>query len=183
MAAVMVAFVGPTTAHAAPPPKPTGEVLNRAMPPGFKLGFQTTQGGMVMEEWVPGDETVDTWTQMITLQTFSGLPLAPNQMLAGWGERMIAACPGLTHGNIINGYANKYPTSILVLLCPNNPQTNKPENVIARVIRGREKLYMIQFAFRRPLDAADDARAKQFMRSAVLCDTGSLENPCPAAPQ
>ncbi len=179
--ALIAAAASLAAAHAAPSAEPAREVLNRTMPPGFKPGFQTTQGGMVMEEWVPADETVDTWTQMITLQTFSGLAVAPNQMLQGWGDRMIGACPGLTHSNIVNGNANAYPTSMLFVSCPDNPQTHKPENIAARVIRGRDRLYMVQFAFRRPLDADDDARMRQFMASAILCDRTAPDHPCPAA--
>ena len=46
--------------------------------PGFKLVFQQTNGGGYVQEAVPEGETVDRWTQMVTLTGRSGLASNPN---------------------------------------------------------------------------------------------------------
>jgi hypothetical protein len=49
------------------------ELLLQNMPPGYKIGFQTTRGNMVMTEFVPEKESVENWTEMLTMQVFLGL--------------------------------------------------------------------------------------------------------------
>lgn len=42
-------------------------------PPGYKVGFNDKKPNMVMTEFVPAKETVENWTEMVTVQVFFGL--------------------------------------------------------------------------------------------------------------
>jgi hypothetical protein len=41
-------------------------------PKDFKIGYQATHDGRLITEWVPAAETVEDWTQMLTVQIFRG---------------------------------------------------------------------------------------------------------------
>ena len=65
------------------------ENLLVTMPQGFKVGFQDKKNNMQMTEMVPSSETVENWTEMVTVQVFfKGGGFPPKQMrdniAAGW---------------------------------------------------------------------------------------------------
>ena len=43
------------------------------MPTGYKVDFQQRKGNMLMTEMVPVNESVNNWTEMVTVQIFYGL--------------------------------------------------------------------------------------------------------------
>ena len=48
------------------------ENLLFAPPPGFKVGYESNHDNRLMTEYVPAGESVDDWTQMLTVQIFRG---------------------------------------------------------------------------------------------------------------
>jgi hypothetical protein len=48
------------------------ENLLAPMPAGFKVGYQGSNKGLVMQEFVPANETVENWSEMVTAQIFLG---------------------------------------------------------------------------------------------------------------
>jgi hypothetical protein len=50
-------------------------------PPGYKVGFSDKKPNMVMTEFVPAKETVENWTEMVTVQVFFGLKATPQQFM------------------------------------------------------------------------------------------------------
>jgi hypothetical protein len=51
------------------------ENLLVALPQAFKVGFTDSSDGINMQEWVPASETVQNWTEMVTVQIFLNLSL------------------------------------------------------------------------------------------------------------
>jgi hypothetical protein len=64
--AVGLALVVCATAGAGQAQQLKNENLLVGMPQGFKLGFKDSKNGMNMQEFVPADETVQNWTEMVT---------------------------------------------------------------------------------------------------------------------
>ena len=48
------------------------ENLLVAMPPGYKVGYTKHTAKGVITEMVPAAETVENWTEMVTVQIFYG---------------------------------------------------------------------------------------------------------------
>src|ERR1700739_4262197 len=69
------------------------ENLLIAGPPGYKVGFSDKKPNMLMTEFVPAKETVENWTEMVTVQVFFGLQSAPQQFMDDMVKRWRAACP------------------------------------------------------------------------------------------
>ena len=61
------------------------ENLLFAPPKDFKIGYQSNHDNRMMTEWVPTAETVQDWTQMLTVQIFRGATVDAAAFLQGVG--------------------------------------------------------------------------------------------------
>jgi len=149
-------------------------------PKDFKIGFQSNRDNRLMTEWVPATETVEDWTQMLTVQIYRGATVEAASFLEGVGRRYMNACPGTTAKGIYTGQVNGYVASMLLLKCPKNPGTGKPETTAFRVIRGKDALYSVQRAWRAvPSDQEVDG-VMHALAKVTVCDTRAPEHPCPS---
>jgi hypothetical protein len=70
-----------------------GENLLVDMPPGFKVGYQDSRNGVKLAEWIPVSETVQNWSEMVTVQIFSKRSdLDPAQFLQKIAEQWLTTC-------------------------------------------------------------------------------------------
>ncbi|WP_380872837.1 hypothetical protein ACFB49_37400 [Sphingomonas sp. DBB INV C78] len=155
-----------------------GEAMRHQMPPGFKLGYETRQGPMHLVELVPAAETVDNWTKMVTLQTFSGgIQRTPAQLLDFIAKGFADACPNMARDPITSETIDGLANAFLSIRCPRNPATGKPENVIFRAMQGRDNFYVAQVAVRYPAPAKEAAADHAWLRAVAICDAS---RPTPA---
>jgi hypothetical protein len=175
----IVLVAGCATAAWAQPPL-QAENLLVAQPTGFKVGHQATQNGNSISEWVPEGETVENWTQMLTVQVFRQSPLDPTVFLQQIGKQWAEACPGSSAKGILSGQVNGYGVSMQVLRCPKNSATGKPETTAFRAIRGNDALYSVQRAFRSNASDKEMNDVMQYLSTVSVCDTRAANHPCPA---
>lgn len=149
-------------------------------PKDFKIGFQSNRDNRLMTEWVPPAETVEDWTQMLTVQIYRGAKVDAPTFLQGVGKRYMDACPGTTAKGIFTGQNNGYVVSMLVLKCPKNPGTGKPETTAFRVIKGEDALYSVQRAWRDVPSDQDLDDAMHALAKVTVCDTRAAAHPCPS---
>jgi hypothetical protein len=156
------------------------ENLLVAQPAGFKVGYQANKDDTAISEWVPEGQSVDAWTEMLTVQVYRGAKVDPATFLQGVGDKWTHACPGSTGKGIFTGQTNGYVVSMLVLRCPKNLTTGKPETTAFRVIKGGDALYSVQRAFRsEPTDAELDD-VMHYLAKVSVCDTRAPDHPCPS---
>jgi hypothetical protein len=149
-------------------------------PKDFKVGFQSSHDNRMMTEFVPAAETAEDWTQMLTVQIYRGATTDAATFLQGVGKRYMDACAGTTAKGIFTGQVNGYVVSMLVLKCPTNPSTGKPETTAFRVIKGKDALYSVQRAWRSiPLDRDLD-EVMHGLAKVTVCDTRAADHPCPS---
>jgi hypothetical protein len=149
-------------------------------PKDFKVGFQANHDNRLMTEWVPSSETVEDWTQMLTVQIYRGIAVEPAAFLQSVGKQYMDACPGTTAKGIFTGKINGYVVSMLVLKCPNNHVTGKPETTAFRVIKGNDALYSIQRAWRSVPSDQDIDEVMRTLSKVTVCDTRASDHPCPS---
>lgn len=111
------------------------ETLLLSPPQDFRAGFQSDSGNRLMTEFVPSSETVEDWKQMLTVQIYRGATVDASSFLGGIGKRYTDACPGTTAKGIYTGQVNGYVVSMLLLKCPLNPGTGKPETTAFVCVR------------------------------------------------
>jgi hypothetical protein len=149
-------------------------------PKDFKVGYQASHDNRQITEWIPASESVENWSQMLTVQIFRSATVDGGHFLQDVGKRYMNDCPGTIAKGIFSGQANSYAVSMLLLKCPKNPGTGKPETTAFRVIKGKDALYSVQRAWSsvptdQELDDVMHALAK-----VTVCDTRTPDHPCPS---
>lgn len=163
------------TAHA----QLKNENLLVGMPQGFKVGFSDSRNGMNMQEWVPANETVQNWTEMVTVQIFvNRKDLDPVQFLATMEKQWEGACKGSTATPPVTGKVNGYTSATTLLRCPLLASTGKPETTMMKAIRGNDSFYLVQRAVRGVPTASQLDRTKQYLDGVSVCDTRVAARPC-----
>jgi hypothetical protein len=157
------------------------ENLLVAMPDGFEVGYQAAQDDQEIHELIPSGESVEDWSQMVTIQIFRGLSEVPGDLFAAnMAGNWEGACEGATVNKLTEGEVNGFPFVMWFFGCPLNAQTGKPETMYFKGISGSDAFYSVQYAFRSaPADELDTI-ALTYLVGASACDTRRPERPCPA---
>lgn len=155
------------------------ENLLVGLPQGFKVGFSDSRNGMNMQEWVPANETVQNWTEMVTVQVFlNRKDLDPVQFLATMEKQWAGACKGSTATPAVTGRANGYASATTLLRCPLLASSGKPETTMMKAIKGNDSFYLVQRAVRGVPTQAQLERTKQYLDGVSVCDTRLAAHPC-----
>jgi hypothetical protein len=133
-----------------------------------------------MTEWVPAGESVSDWTQMLTVQVYRGAEVDSATFLERVGKGYLDACPKTAAKGIFSGKVNGYIVSMLLLKCPMNPATKRPETTAFRVIKGKDALYSVQRAWRSVPTDQDIDEVMHWLARVTVCDTRAPDHPCPS---
>lgn len=142
------------------------QLLAHGMPSGFKVVFEKDSGPEYIREAVPEGQSVQQWTQMVTVTGAKGLAANPNATPRRFVEVMAAgfqkACPDsfaakmVQEGNLPTGQA----TFTAWLGCGATgaaPDPLRSESVLVTAIQGAADIYSVQWAMRgAPLKAAPE---------------------------
>ncbi|CAN5855692.1 hypothetical protein BH11PSE3_BH11PSE3_32560 [soil metagenome] len=157
-----------------------GENLLLAPPAGFKVGFKESRNGMNMMEWVPAAETVQNWTEMVTVQIFLKRgDIEPAQFLGTLQAQWRGACQGTPPASITQDKVNGYAAGAMLLRCPLLPSTGRPETAMFRAIQGRDSFYLVQRAVRSAGSPEQMAGLQKYLADVSVCEAGSRVHPCP----
>jgi hypothetical protein len=156
------------------------ENLLQTVPLGYKIGFQTKRGQMLMTEFVPERESVDNWTEMVTTQVFLGLKRpTPNEFRQLMQKSWASSCKGAGFADVAAGDENGYAFEVWIQDCPKNEQTGKPERVWFKAIKGNDSFYLIQKAFRFLPEPGQVVHWTQYLGSIQVCDSRLPDRSCP----
>jgi hypothetical protein len=161
-------------------PSVEGENLLVSPPKDFKVGYQSSDGNRTLTEMVPTAETVEDWTQMLTVLVYRHATVDSATLLQRVGKQYMDACPGTTTKGIFTGKTNGYDVSMLVVKCPKNPSTQKPETTAFRVIKGNDALYSVQRAWRSDPSDKEIDDVMHSLAKVSVCDTRTPDHPCPS---
>lgn len=155
------------------------ENLLVGMPQGFKLGFKDSKNGMNMQEFVPATETVENWTEMVTVQVFlSRKDLEPSQFLAAMQKQWAGSCKDSTATPVATGKVNGYDAASILLRCPLLASTGKPETTMLKAIKGNDSFYVVQRAVRSVPSPERLDTMKKYIESVSVCDSRLPSRPC-----
>lgn len=156
------------------------ENLLAPLPAGFKVGYQASNNGLVMQEFIPAGETVEDWSEMVTAQIFLGRrDLDGVRALGLIGQGWINACPASKPNRIGNASVNGYAAWNLFLQCPLLASTGKPETTFFRAVKGNDSFYIVQRAARAMPGQAQLVKMTRYLDTTTVCDTRTGEHPCP----
>jgi hypothetical protein len=156
------------------------ENLLAPLPAGFKVGYHESKGGMVIQEFVPANETVENWSEMVTAQIFLGQHDFDGVRVLGIIEQeWVKACPASKPNAISTARVNGYAAWNLFLQCPLLASTGKPETTFFRAVKGNDSFYIVQRAARSMPGQAQLNAMSQYLDTTTVCDTRKPEHPCP----
>lgn len=181
MIAIRIAFltVAATLAFGAPARALEAENLLITKPKSYTVGYQKKSDTQMMSEWVPQGESVEAWTEMVTVQIFFNMrdvsPAAYRKRMEKlWGD----ACLGSQVMNVKQGDENSYPTMTWALRCPNNAKTGKPEFTWMKAIQGKDSFYLVQKAYKFEPSTEQVASWARFFDDVRVCDTRVAAQAC-----
>lgn len=138
--------------------------------------------GNSITEFVPKGQTVEAWTDMITVNIApNAASIAPRAFLGTLESAWKGACPGAESTWLREGEEAGRPMAVLLLSCPLNPSTGQPETTWVKGIQGQQGFYTVQKAFRTEVKDAEVVTWMKWLSGVALC--GNDNGPaCPAAP-
>lgn len=152
--------------------------LSAAALPGFVLGHEANTATIDFAEWVPQGETVQAWTQMVTMIRLDKFGTSPQQFNQQMKDLMTKACPGATISEDRLAEVDGRPAARFRADCPRNPVTGKPEVLFHLAIAGPSDLHIRQVAFRYQPSADDVRWADEILSSTRWCAAGSKDKGC-----
>ena len=172
-----VAVLVTTSAHAGL----INENLLVAVPDGYKIDFRDKKKNIVINEMVPVAQSVNDWTEMVTVQIFLGAKgVTPQQFRTTMEGRWRGACPNSSAHAIADNVENGYATAVWLLSCPHNSTTGKPEMTWFKAIQGNDSFYVVQKAFKFSPSREQVVTWTRYLRKIAVCDSRLPERRCPA---
>jgi len=158
---------------------PTAETegISVDAPATFVVGNRSNDGRINLVELVRPPETVDTWSELISVVTImhatEGTTL--NEFYPMWRDGYRGTCPGPNEA-VARGTVDGRPALKATFHCPVDPQTGKPESLTVIFIQGEVNLLSVQLAFRRSMTNADLALVQKVQKTLKVCD--ARDNAC-----
>ena len=157
-----------------------GENLLVAPPPGFKVGFKGSRNDMNMLEWIPASETVQDWTEMVTVQIFvKRADLDPAQFLRQLQDAMAGGLQGqpacFDQPDLGERLCRRFDDAEL-----SAPRIDRQaRNDVVPCRQGQRQLLSRPACVR--VAAAPELleRLRKYLADVSVCEAGSREHPCP----
>jgi hypothetical protein len=165
IAAILLACAAPATAL-------ENETLLVNLPKGFKVGFHNKTEQQMITEMVPAAETVEAWTEMLTVQIFYNLrDVTPAAYRARIEKLWSDSCPGASFSKLKEATENLYPMALWSQRCPLNKATGQPEYTWMKGVQGRDSFYLVQKAFKAEPTPKQLKDMTALLAAAKVCDT------------
>lgn len=157
------------------------ENLLVALPDGYKVGFSGKKNNTIMNEMVPVAESVDGWTEMVTVQVFLGMKgTTPDQFKSRMEGMWRGACANASSHPIVSAVENGYPATVWLMSCPLNAKTGKPEITWFKAIQGNGSFYVVQKAFKFDPSKEQVVKWTGYLKKVTVCDSRLPDRACPS---
>lgn len=131
------------------------QLLAVKVPKKFHIGHENVTEKSYILEAIPNNETVQSWTQMLTISGYKGLAKNPNfkpiNMVQGVANGFQKACaPSFSAKSIWQGDISGFEAFAAVITCGSSPMTKgkTSEEALVISIKGGQDFYGVQFAKR-----------------------------------
>ena len=153
---------------------PTAETegLSVDAPDSFVVANQGATGALNLIEMVRPPETLETWSQMISVATLSNASQSTTvkQFYPIWRQGYRETCPG-PRETVVNGTVDGKPALKATFYCPRDAKTDAPESLTILFVQGEVNFLTVQLSFRRAMTSADKALVQRVTKSLKVCDS------------
>lgn len=136
------------------------QLVVHGIPKGWKVGFEKAMPTRYIQEFVPAGESVESWSEMITVQGFKDMSqnpnMAPKALLSMVGGGIKKTCGESFIGQVVGEQSvDSYEAYWAIIGCGNMPASRpsgikqgQGEVALYVAIRGTRDVYVIQRAVR-----------------------------------
>ena len=157
-----------------------GEHLLFAPPDGYQMGFSDRKNDIYISEWFLDGQTKNQWSEMVTVQVFFNYPTRDiDNFVDKFMGVIVDVCENGRGLSITSGEEYGYSFNFFITICGKNPDTQKPEFTMVKVISGNDGLYIIQKAWKYEPDDAQIQDWSKSVSQVFLCDSRNDSAPCP----
>jgi len=133
-------------------------------------------------EFVPQEQSVDNWTEMVTLSTISGsettLSVLMGRFLGRGARDGSQECEDHAGGLLDTGIQNGYAFATWWTSCSRTSVTGRPEYAWYKAIRGNDNVYLVTWAStHKPSPASLEDRFR-VMNAIIACDSRITDRKC-----
>lgn len=189
------AQVAPPDEGPAPPVSgsvnPRGEQLLAQPPSGWQQVGATNLPTLKRAEFLPADETPEAWASRITFEAMVEDPLPdPIEFVDLLAADRQNECDTFERLPTFSGEENGYPTTVDLLVCHHDRETDRSEVLLMKTIRGNDAFYIVTRGRRGPpvpdggKPAVEDVEVGAwalYLKTVGVCDDSREGHPCPAA--
>tara|TARA_E500000178_G_scaffold221437_1_gene218472 strand:+ start:511 stop:1527 length:1017 start_codon:yes stop_codon:yes gene_type:complete len=145
----------------------------------FELGYENNTDDLLMTEFVPVGETVQDWSQMITIQSFIGYrPETLESFATRFTQLVINECSTSDQKIIWSDVQYGYDSLVLAITCQENLNTGLPEWMLVKAIQGDDALYLVQKAWKYDPDDGELENWFEELGSFVVCGKNNEYSMC-----
>ncbi len=164
---------------------------NLLVPPlaGWSQAYAAAGNGIRLVEYVPQGQTVDSWSQMATIEIFFGHGgMNPRDLELRVVEGFRQNCEAMHVTDLGTGTSSSLPAARWVTYCSKVKQLGKGEITYFQAISGKEHFYLVQRSWRgapfdiaKPLPIADSLLKEweAYLNQVSVCDSRVPTRPCP----
>ncbi|WP_419903122.1 hypothetical protein [Kiloniella sp.] len=128
-----------------------GEFFMAAIPDGWQALPRATEAQQTSAEWLPPGQTVENWTDMITVQVFPGWAEGDVSIfLDGLADIYKQNCEVSGATPLLKDQVNGFLTGFRLINCTRDLTRNSGEVSLFRALIGQSAAYLIQRVFRVP---------------------------------
>ena len=128
-----------------------GEFFMASIPDGWLALPRATKAQQTSAEWLPQGQTVENWTDMITVQVFPGWAEGDvSTFLEGLAEIYKQNCEVSGATPLLKDQVNGFLTGFRLINCTRDLTRNSGEVSLFRALIGKNAAYLIQRVFRVP---------------------------------
>ena len=150
------------------------ENLLQTLPKDFKLVYknENKQTYVDMYEFIPKNETLKNWSQMITTNIFHrNLNISPVEYVKSIKSKWEESCE-VGHTKLLpHGKENGYEYALVMLYCKKSNQIEKEQLTYFKVIQGNDSFYVVQKAFTFLIEKSQIIDTMQYLKGISVCDT------------
>lgn len=165
------------------------ERLLAEIPENWNRILTNKNSSLRLTEYVPPDSDESSWTEKLSLESFSQTSLPdPLELLDGMAITQQKACEKFTDTNTFSGYENSYPTAVRLFNCDKDKLTRMRKISLIKAIQGSENVYVISRSMRLGEQQSNlseaqilqsIARWSRYLKAISVCELGNEQHPCP----
>jgi len=165
----LILFLFCLTAATADPVAQDTEQLSYFIPQGFTIAYQQQNQSSTVVEIISATETLDNWSRMVTIQSFSDASkYDPEKYILEISRRARELCGKVQVEPVATSQQNGFAFSHKVIMCEPNIKTNKSEITNIKAIRGKKAFYVAQVTNRVDIDENEIRYWALYLRDMVI---------------